>query len=82
MLKQSDAVGFIKAMMKETAVHESRDHWTVIARSSPRALRLYLQFGFLREKRYPDVRINNNKHKAGLCAHGGMQTHVVNYWDT
>ena len=34
MLKQPDAADFIKAMMKETADHESRDHWTVIPTAS------------------------------------------------
>ena len=33
MLKQPDAADFIKAMMKEIADHESRDHWTTIPRS-------------------------------------------------
>ena len=28
--------------------------------------------------RWPEI----NKHKARLCAHDGMQTHGVNYWDT
>ena len=31
-------------------------------------------------KRFPDGRIN--KHKAQICAHGGMQEYGVNYWET
>ena len=33
-----------------------------------------------KQKRFPDGRIN--KHKARLCAHGGMQQYGVNYWET
>ena len=33
-----------------------------------------------KRKRFPDGRLN--KHKARLCAHGGMQTWGVNYWET
>jgi hypothetical protein len=33
-----------------------------------------------KRKHYPDVSLN--KHKACLCAHGGMQTWGQNYWET
>ena len=33
-----------------------------------------------KRKRFPDGRIN--KHKARLCAHGGMHQYGVNYWET
>jgi hypothetical protein len=33
-----------------------------------------------KRKRYPDGMLN--KHKARLCAHGGMQTWGTNYWET
>ena len=33
-----------------------------------------------KRKRYPDGRLN--KHKARLCAHGGMQRWGDNYWET
>ena len=33
-----------------------------------------------KRKRYPDGTLN--KHKARLCAHGGMQTWGTNYWET
>jgi len=33
-----------------------------------------------KRKRYPDGTLN--KHKARLCAHGGMQTWGQNYWET
>ena len=71
MLRQPDAVDFIKAMMKETADHESRGHWTVIPMSQkPPGVKTILAVWAFKRKRYPDGRIN--KHKAMLCAHGGM----------
>ena len=81
MLKQSDASEFIKAMMKESSDRESRGHWEVVPRySKPSNVKAILAIWAFRRKRFPDGRIN--KHKARLCAHGGMQTYGVNYWDT
>ena len=81
MLKQSDAAEFIKAMMKETSDHESRNHWTVIPRfEKPPDVKTILAIWAFKRKRYPDGRIN--KWKARLCAHGGMQTYGQNYWET
>ena len=33
-----------------------------------------------KQERFPDGRIN--KHKARICAHGGMKQYGVNYWET
>jgi hypothetical protein len=33
-----------------------------------------------KRKQYPDGTLN--KHKARLCAHGGMQAQGQNYWET
>ena len=68
-------------MMKETGDHESKGHWEVVHRSEkPSDVKTILAIWAFKRKRYPDGRIW--KHKARLCAHGGMQTHGVNYWDT
>ena len=81
MLKQPDASEFIKAMMKESSDHETRGHWEVVPRySKPSNVKAILAIWAFRRKRFPDGRIN--KHKARLCAHGGMQIYGVNYWDT
>ena len=81
MLKQPDAAEVIKAMLKETDDHESRGHWEVIPRrDKPSQAKTILAIWVFKRKRFPDGRIN--KWKARLCAHGGMQTHGVNYWDT
>ena len=71
MLKQPDAADFIRTTMKESADHEARSHWTVIPRwQKPPGERTILAIWAFKRKRFPDGRIN--KHKARLCAHGGM----------
>lgn len=81
MLKQEDKNEFIQVMMKEVADHESRNHWTVLPRSEiPNGVKTILVVWSFKRKQSPDGRIL--KHKARLCAHGGMQTWGVNYWET
>ena len=81
MLKQPDSTDFIQAMIKEVQDHEQRNHWTVIPRHQvPKGVKTILAIWSFKRKRFPDGRLN--KHKARLCAHGGMQTWGVNYWET
>ena len=81
MLKQIDAPDFIEAMLKEANDHEERKHWTVIPRSEiPKGTKTIMSIWSFKRKRFPDGQLN--KHKARLCAHGGMQTWGVNYWET
>jgi hypothetical protein len=80
MLRQEDKGEFIKAMVKEVQDHESRNHWTVIPRSDmPSGNKSILSVWSFKCKQAPDGRIL--KYKAQLCAHGGMQTWGVNYWE-
>ena len=72
MLLQDDKVDFIKAMMKEAGDHESKGHWEVVHRSEkPPEVKTILAIWAFKRKRYPDGRIW--KHKARLCAHGGVE---------
>ena len=81
VFKQEDKAEFIGAMRKEVADHESRNHWTVLPRSEiPAGTKTILSIWSFKRKRYPDGRVL--KHKARLCAHGGMQTWGENYWET
>ena len=81
MLKQPDAADFIHAMIKEADDHESRDHWDVVpCWEKPPDVKAILAIWAFKRKRFPAGRIN--KHKARLCAHGGMQKYGVNYWET
>ena len=39
-----------------------------------------LSIWFFKRRRFPDGRLL--KHKARLCAHGGIQKWGINYWET
>ena len=81
MLKESDADSFKDAMEKEVDDHVSRNHWTLLLRDElPKGMKPIMSVWSFKRKRYPDGRIL--KHKARLCAHGGMQTCGENYWET
>ena len=79
--RQSDWPAFIEAMQKEVMDHQERDHWTLVPRSSiPATAKTIKAIWSFKRKRFPDGRLN--KHKARLCAHGGMQEWGENYWET
>ncbi|EJK58187.1 hypothetical protein THAOC_21711, partial [Thalassiosira oceanica] len=79
--QQPDWGMFFKAMQKEIADHEERGHWTLVERTTmPKWAKTIQAIWSFKRKRYPDGRIN--KHKARLCAHGGMQQWGENYWET
>ncbi len=81
MPKQDDAADFIEAMVKETSDHESRGHWDIINRLQvPWGTKTIQAIWSFKRKCFPDGTLN--KHKARLCAHGGMQQWGVNYWET
>ena len=81
MMRQDDKAEFIKAMMAKLLDHESRTHWTVMHRSDlPANAKTILAIWSFKRKRFPDGRIM--KHKARLCAHGGMQKWGIDYWET
>ena len=81
MLKQDDASDFIKAMEKESNDHSSRGHWEIVKRFEiPPGVKTIQEIWSFKRKRFPDGTLN--KHKACLCAHGGMQQWGVNYWET
>jgi hypothetical protein len=66
-------------MIKEVDNHENRNHWTIMRCSDmPVDTKTIMSIWSFKCKRYPDGCLN--KHKASLCAHGGMQTWGQNYW--
>jgi hypothetical protein len=80
-LQQSDKIEFVKAMVHEVDDHEKRNHWTLMKRTDlPTGTKTIMAVWSFKRKRYPDGTLN--KHKARLCAHGGMQTWGQNYWET
>jgi hypothetical protein len=81
MLKQEDRDNFIEAMQVEIDAHQTREHWEIIPRSQmPKEMKTIMAIWSFKRKRHPDGLLN--KHKARLCAHGGMQQWGVNYWET
>jgi hypothetical protein len=68
-------------MVNEVDDHESQVHWTLTKCCDllPGTNTIMSIWSFKR-KQYPDGTLN--KHKARLCAHGGMQTWGQNYWGT
>jgi hypothetical protein len=80
-LQEEDYREFVKAMIKEITDHETREHWTLIDRDKiPPGTKTIMSIWSFKRKRHPDGTLN--KHKARLCAHGGMQTWGQNYWET
>ncbi len=70
-LHQSDKIEFIKAMVHEVDNHKTRKHWTLIRCCDlPDGTKTIMAIWSFKQKRFPDGTLN--KHKAHLCAHGGM----------
>ena len=81
MLKQDDREDFLTAMEVEIFAHEERDHWEIVPCSEmPQDMKTIMEIWSFKRRRHPDGTLN--KHKARLCAHGGMQQWGVNYWET
>ncbi len=80
-MKQDDQDKFIKAMQVEVEAHEERNNWTMVLRLTlPEGSKTLRAIWSFKQKHFPDGRLN--KHKACLCAHGGMQQWGKNYWET
>ena len=74
-LQQPDKIEFVKAMVHEVDDHETQKHWTLIRCCDlPDGTKMIMAIWSFKRKCYPDGTLN--KHKAQLCAHGGMQTWV------
>jgi hypothetical protein len=65
-------------MVHEVDDPEKKGHWTTMQHSdmSPDS-KTIMSIWSSKQKQYPGGTLN--KHKARLCAHGGMQTWVQNY---
>jgi len=80
-MQQEDYRDFVKAMIVEVQDHEKRGHWELMERKDmPPGTKTIMSIWSFKRKRYPNGELN--KHKARLCAHGGMQTWGENYWET
>ena len=80
-MAESDREDFLAAMVKEIEDHSSREHWELMPRNGmPYGTKTIWSIWSFKRKRHPDGTLN--KHKARLCAHGGMQVWGENYWET
>lgn len=79
-MQQDDREDFLQAMKDEIKAHEDNNHWALVLRSEIGNEPTIKAIWSFKRKRRPDGSLL--KHKARLCAHGGMQIHGVNYWDT
>ena len=79
-LKQEDAADFIKTMLKEVDAHEKTNHSKLMKRSDIGRNKTILSTWSFKRKRYQNEEIN--RHKARLCAHGGIKQWGINYWET
>jgi hypothetical protein len=72
-MHEKDYHKFVKAMIKEVDDHKNRNHWTIMHCSDMSMdTNNIMSIWSFKCKRYLDRSLN--KHKAHLCAHGGMQT--------
>ncbi len=63
------------------ADHELRDHWTIVpCLTVPKTAKPIQAIWSFKQKQRPNITLV--KHKARLCAHGGMQQWGTTYWET
>ena len=79
-MEQRDSSHFIQAMSVENDEHTKHKHWILRKRADCNFPKAILAVWSFKRKRFPDGSLN--KHKARLCAHGGMQQWGVHYWET
>jgi len=80
-MNQEDTHLFVEAMQNEVADHELWDHWTIVPCSTvPKTTKPNQAIWSFEWKWHPDGTLV--KHKARMCAHGGMQQWGTNYWET
>jgi hypothetical protein len=79
--KQDDWCDFVTAMEKEVLDHKSCGRWDLVHRFTILAGNKVIKaIWSIKRKCFPDDCLN--KHKARLCAHGGIQRWGGNYWET
>lgn len=79
-MQQPDRAEFVQAMVKEVDDFTKRKHWKVVSRKSIGNAKTIKAIWSFKRKRRPDGSLL--KHKARLCAHGGMSVYGEHYWET
>jgi hypothetical protein len=76
--KQDDWCDFVMAIEKEVLDHKSHGHWDLVHHLTiPAGNNIIKAIWSFKRKCFPDGCLD--KHKARLCAHGGMQRWGKNY---
>ena len=80
-MKAPDAKRFKQAMLDEVDAHTNKGHWEVWAKADVALGQDVLQavWAFKRKSRIDTRQVY--KYKARINAHGGEQTHGINYWE-
>jgi hypothetical protein len=81
-MKAADVKEFKQAMLQEVDAHTNKGHWEAWAEVAvPSGQQIIPAVWAFKRKRRVDAR-EIFKCKARINAHGGKQTHGVNYWET
>ena len=80
-MKHDEKLALLDATEKEISDHEKGGHWSIVHHDTiPNKARPIKAIWSFKRKRKPDGKLL--KHKARLCAHGGMQQWGDSYWET
>ena len=80
-MKQEEKMSFVDAIEKEILDLENGKHWSIChCNNLPNKERPIKAIWSFKRKRKPDCMLL--KHKARLCAYGGMQQWGESYWET
>ena len=77
---QLDRIDFVEAMRKKISAHEIDKDWNLVRRRELNEKKTIMSMRSFKRRIAPDESII--KHRAHLCAYGGMQQWGVNYWET
>jgi hypothetical protein len=79
-MQQPDCAAFIQAMVKKVDDLFDTGVWRLRKQSELGIIKPIKAIRSFKRKRLPDDTIT--RHKARICAHGGVQIGVVHFWDT
>ena len=79
-MQQPDRLDFVQAMVDEVEHFTEKKHWKPVLRSTIGNVKTIKAIWSFKRKRRPDGSLI--KHKARLCAHGGMSVYGEHYWET
>ena len=79
--RQPEKPQFITAMQKEISDHKKCKHWKLVHQSETKGAKTIMAIWSFRRER-ENIIGKVKKYKSIICAQGGMQEKVINYWET